>query len=611
MFNNPRRMIALCLFALCTTLLLFVILTQPVQAGGGGGCYARIERTGVIYPHVQSALDNAQTGDLIQVCGTCSGVYAREGVTQTAYISNTVTIRGGYDTTFTEPPDPIAHPTTLDAQGKGRVVYITGAGINPTIEGLRITGGSVPSSGGGGIMVWQSNATLTNTVIVSNTAATGAAIELWGGAARINNSTISNNVGHAGTVYLYNSRLWLNNNSITDNQVTVYDKATRVESWWLDVFNKLGGAGGTGGCLFVGPTSEAWLSHNRIEYNQAMVYGGALYLAGGTATLKANKILNNTAGYLGGASFSVQGDNTYENNVISGNHAPKGAGLFLSGGSFGRVFQNTISGNDSTGVELNKTWDYLYGPSGVIGANNIIVSHTVGITVATNSLARLEGTLWGTGTWANGIDWGGEGTIITGTINIWGIPAFVNPVAGDYHISSTSAARDVANEGLSTDMDGEVRPQGLRYDIGADEFRGPTSVGLIVEPTNLTAIVRVGESITRTFTINNPTTETVIWEFGPEPITTFWTVDSSGGSIPPGGSQTVTITFKADPMFFGVGTHYGMLDIVVYSQSQAKVDLTMIVVEPKLYLPLVLRSYGQTPTQTTVVPTFTPPVTKK
>lgn len=63
------------------------------------------------------------------------------------YISKTVTIRGGYTTTngFADPPNPDTNPTTLDAQGQGRVLYITGD-ISLTIEGLRITGGE--SAGG-------------------------------------------------------------------------------------------------------------------------------------------------------------------------------------------------------------------------------------------------------------------------------------------------------------------------------------------------------------------------------------------------------------------------------------------------------------------------------
>lgn len=83
----------------------------------------------------------------------------------------------------------------------------------------------------------------------------------------------------------------------------------------------------------------------------------------------------------------------------------------MSGGN-GRFLHNTIARNESTyGIRV----DYA---ANLILTNTILVSHTVGITVTTGSTATLEATLWGSGPWANGMDWGGNGTIVTGTINL-------------------------------------------------------------------------------------------------------------------------------------------------------------------------------------------------
>lgn len=78
----------------------------------------------------------------------------------------------------------------------------------------------------------------------------------------------------------------------------------------------------------------------------------------------------------------------------------------------------------------------------VVLSNTVLVSHTVGIHVSSDSTATLEATLWGSGPWANTTDWAGGGTILTGTINLWGPPAFLNPAASNYHISAGSAAVD-------------------------------------------------------------------------------------------------------------------------------------------------------------------------
>ena len=99
--------------------------------------------------------------------------------------------------------------------------------------------------------------------------------------------------------------------------------------------------------------------------------------------------------------------------------------------------------------------------------NTIIAGHqSVGISVTVGSTVTLAATLWHN----YGPDTGGEGTIISST-NVTGYPAFVNPAARDYHLAAGSAAIDQGvNAGVTTDIDGNPRPVGSGYDIGAYEY---------------------------------------------------------------------------------------------------------------------------------------------
>jgi hypothetical protein len=101
--------------------------------------------------------------------------------------------------------------------------------------------------------------------------------------------------------------------------------------------------------------------------------------------------------------------------------------------------------------------------------NTVVSGHSsVGVRVMAFSTATLDATLW----YGNLKDTGGVGTILTGTVNVYGDPAFVDPSAGDYHIDAASAAVDAGiNAGVDEDIDGDPRPSGDAFDIGADEYR--------------------------------------------------------------------------------------------------------------------------------------------
>jgi hypothetical protein len=158
-------------------------------------------------------------------------------------------------------------------------------------------------------------------------------------------------------------------------------------------------------------------------------------------------------------------------NVVADNQVTtNGSGLYVESSS-PRLWHTTIArntGGDGSGLYVT---DDMVNYSSVSLTNTILVSQAVGIVATAGNTATLEATLWGDGGWANIADIGGAGTVLTGTSNFRSDPLFAAPSAGDYHLKEGSEAID---NGVDTDtgpdVDLDLRPIGVGFDIGADEF---------------------------------------------------------------------------------------------------------------------------------------------
>ncbi|MHB9032115.1 MAG: choice-of-anchor Q domain-containing protein [Anaerolineae bacterium] len=109
-------------------------------------------------------------------------------------------------------------------------------------------------------------------------------------------------------------------------------------------------------------------------------------------------------------------------------------------------------------------------------ANNIINNYAVGVE-ATNSTVTFDYNLVN----------GGSDSHHTGGSFLWmgtltGDPLFVNPAAGDYHLSWGSPAIDSGKiVAVPTDLDGRKRPLGAGYDRGAYEYQPVILVPLVIK----------------------------------------------------------------------------------------------------------------------------------
>jgi hypothetical protein len=310
-------------------------------------------------------------------------------------------------------------------------------------------------------------------------------------------NTIANNCacaireyGWGGGLYARGGKLTLIDNDIYDNRATggstfgTPSEGGGLYLWDVDaelkgnrIVGNMAAVGGLGGGIYARGSrvrmldnviSSNWVTGTRPSYpryKEPALQGGGLYLINSDAEVSRNVIICNRAAAGGGLTLTLS-KAILRNNVVGSNSAAIGSGLYITG-SQATLLHTTIAANrGGAGLEV----------SGVSGgeatlANTILVSHTVGISVAAGSQAGLAHTLWGSGAWANGLDATGAGTITLAMHNYWGDPLFLDPAAGDYHILSGSAAVDKGPDvGVRLDLDGDMRPDGCGFDLGADEL---------------------------------------------------------------------------------------------------------------------------------------------
>jgi uncharacterized repeat protein (TIGR01451 family) len=485
----------------------FVFYVAP-----GGQCAPGTAVIPNCYADVQTAVDMATSSIEIRVAaGVYTDVNGYGGLAQVVYISKTVMVRGGYTITNWMTPNPVANPTVLDARGLGRVLYIVG-NVSPTVAGMRITNGSAEGLGGypgfdagGGVYVRDASATLENLVIVDNVAEYGGGVYLQNSAATLRGNQISSNTEgvSGGGVYLYHSPARLIGNIVARNMAEYgggcYVNATSggqpviQGNRFVDNWGQLNG----GGLYLLGP---ATLERNVLVDNNRAHRGGGMYLDHSAAMMNANIIRDNYAGADGGGLYLYKNsDAALHNNVIADNVAgSSGNGLYIEGAS-PHLVHTTIANNGAGGQGMyvtEYTQDGYIEYSSPTLTNTIMVGHGVGIDVHAGNTVTLESTLWHN----NGSDWGGAGEIQQQHAYT-GDPAFVAPSAGDYHIGVTSAALDIGvAAGVDRDLDGDPRPSGDGYDVGADEY---AVLSVQVTKQAYPTLVNPGEQLTYTLRVVN------------------------------------------------------------------------------------------------------------
>jgi parallel beta-helix repeat protein len=217
---------------------------------------------------------------------------------------------------------------------------------------------------------------------------------------------------------------------------------------------------------------------NGIHMNGDVSMGGDGIISG--ALVENNIVFDN--GRAGGSGINADGvqDSVFQNNLLYGNHA-SGISLYRidgGGGSSGNlVANNTIVGASDSRWALNIT----DGSTGNTVVNNILYtyhSYRGSITISSDSLAGFTSDYnivmnrftTDDGNTVKSLD---QWRSATGqdTHSIIATPSQLFVGGSDYHLSATSPAIDAGTSlrAPSRDLEGNARPSGSGYDIGAYE----------------------------------------------------------------------------------------------------------------------------------------------
>jgi hypothetical protein len=319
-----------------------VALAGPVAAAKPTRCLVIDVTTDAAFRSLQPALDSAPAGATLRLKGTCVG---------TTEITRDITIVGDSNPGF--------GPATLDGQGQGPVVAISGEGRPVvTISGLWIRNGSATL--GGGIQVRRGPSVALINSVVSGNAATSAGGGIWvnGGSFDIVDSIVRDNTASGGGgVYVF-----------IGAEVTLRGRSAVTGNH----------ASRDGGGIEVDHALLVLLDRSSVDHNIADQYGGGVACGDceDAALFDDAEIHHNTAGLGGGGlnSGGLAATHMGDRSSIHDNSAPVGGGV--------RLIMKSLSLSGTSSIRHNTATDtgggaYVYLSAGVRLADHSSIDHNV------------------------------------------------------------------------------------------------------------------------------------------------------------------------------------------------------------------------------------------
>jgi hypothetical protein len=275
---------------------LFFILVLVITGFSYATCYADIIHVPSDYPTIQAGIDAASDGDTVLVA---DGTWTGDG-------NKNLDLKGKVITVTSENG---AENCIIDCKGDGRGFYFHNWESNSSVvDGFSVTNGFVEDRGGG-IYCRNSSPTITNNIIINN-----SALEFGGGIyCSISSAKITNNV--------------IRDNSAGDNGNGIsVGGGTYGMIIASNIITNNSGSNGGGVSLSV---SDVIIKNNIIARNSVNLNGGGIYCQSGTPLIINNTIVGNSANENGGGIYCISSMPTVINTILWANTAEIGNQIYV------------------------------------------------------------------------------------------------------------------------------------------------------------------------------------------------------------------------------------------------------------------------------------------
>jgi parallel beta-helix repeat protein len=333
-----------------------------------------------VYPTIQAAIDDASEGDTIWVA---DGMYTGEGNFDIDFKRKAITVRSENG-----PENCI-----IDFQRERRGFnFHSGEDENSVLDGFTITKGFAGESGGGGIRCTASSPTISNCIIVSNSARDygGGICNSYSSHPTLINCTFSQNSAESTVPMLGNGGGMCN---------LVNSSPTLINCTFTGNSASYSGAG-----MYNYENSSPTLTKCTFSANSTK-HGGGMYNCYDSSPTLTNCTFSKNSAEYGGAMKNYESAPTLTNCTLSGNSAQMGGGIWNGRGSASKLTNCILWGNSDTG--------------GMGESAQISDSHSIETSVANYCCVQ------------------GGAESLEGIANIDSDPLFVDSNAADYHLKST------------------------------------------------------------------------------------------------------------------------------------------------------------------------------